>query len=232
MLSSTDAIIIPAELEQERMSTLDQAKAFIITTPDAYALAADFGTTIKALRKKIKEHYKPIIDAAKATYDAARAAFNEHDGPLEAAEAALKGKMSTFHAEEERKAEEARRKMEEELRKQAEEEQLNQAVELESMGLKVEAQEILNAPPAPVYTIPSLAPKPTSAVGVSHRENWSAEVFDLPALIRFVSTTPSMLGALKANDVFLNNMARAQKQAMVIPGVRAVNRPVVSMRAK
>lgn len=144
--------------------------------------------------------------------------------------------------ERERLAAEQRR-AEEEARKAAEDQKLADALAAESEGAPPEEVEaILEAPvevvpmvmpvsPAPVVA-PVIAAAPRPAGISAPRENWSAEVDDLHALVTFVAANPGMLNLVQANTVALNQMARAQKQLLKIPGVRPKNNPTISVRGR
>jgi hypothetical protein len=56
------------------------------------------------------------------------------------------------------------------------------------------------------------------------RETWSAELIDLKALVMAISEGKAPLMAVQANMVFLNEQARAYKEVLRIPGVRAISK--------
>ena len=66
------------------------------------------------------------------------------------------------------------------------------------------------------------------ARGISYRETWGAEVYDLSALIRGVADGLVSEQALLPNKVWLNGVARGMRQDLDIPGVRPVNTTTVS----
>jgi hypothetical protein len=148
-----------------------------------------------------------------------------------------------------REAEEARqaeiRRQEAEAKRLAEERALADAVQAEAEGAEpeevsaildtpVDVQHFIAPPPPPVQYVAPVVPQTYQrAEGVSKpRDNWSAEVTDLHALVKHVAEHPECLNYLAANTVALNQMAKAQKQLMKIPGVRAVNNPNVSVRSR
>lgn len=59
-----------------------------------------------------------------------------------------------------------------------------------------------------------------SGGGLSVREYWRAEVADLLELVRAVARDSSLLYLLQPNAAALNHLARAQRDALRIPGVR------------
>ena len=52
------------------------------------------------------------------------------------------------------------------------------------------------------------------------REVWSAEVSDLAALVRAVADRKAPAGLVLANQQALDQLARALKETMAVPGVR------------
>lgn len=56
--------------------------------------------------------------------------------------------------------------------------------------------------------------------GVSFRDRWCAEVSDLRQFIAAVARNPALLNLVEPNPAALNSLARAQKRALKIPGVR------------
>jgi hypothetical protein len=66
------------------------------------------------------------------------------------------------------------------------------------------------------------APETPYARGISHRETWSAVVYDFEALIAAVASGFISQQALLANRTWLNNVARGMRQDLAMPGVRGV----------
>lgn len=85
--------------------------------------------------------------------------------------------------------------------------------------------ELVTAAPVPIA---SAAPKVS---GLSTRKNWKARCTDKMALIRFVAAHPEHQHLLEVNQSALNQLAKAQKDAMRIEGVEAYPDEVMSARA-
>lgn len=132
-----------------------------------------------------------------------------------------------------RKQEEIRRQLERaatERQRREEEEQRRQSAEAaRTVGMdEASVQTILTAPSTtPAPSVPSTFRR---AAGVSSRDNWCAEVTDLHALVKAVAKNKNLLPLLEANMPALNAQARAMKDALVIPGVRAVNKGSLAVR--
>jgi len=82
--------------------------------------------------------------------------------------------------------------------------------------------ELVTAPVAPLT--------PPKVAGISSRSNWSAECTDLAALIAHVAAHPEYLNLLQPNQQALTALAKAQKRALNIPGVRVWDKGGVAVR--
>ena len=201
------------------LSVPDQAKQISIKTMDDYVRAGEIMLTIKAIRKKITDTFKPIkqkMDAAKQeVLDQERAA----DAPLKEAEALLSPQIIAWNREQERlrQAEEAR--LREEARKQEEERRLQEAILAEQHGQKEEAEAIMETP---VQVAPVVVPKSVPKVsGMSIRDNWKFKITNEKLIPREY---------LKVDEVKIGQVVRALKSATTIPGVEVYNEGTVSGR--
>ena len=75
-----------------------------------------------------------------------------------------------------------------------------------------------------------VAPQVATVEGVSSMTRWSAEVTDLIELVKYVAAHPEWLSLLEPAMPNLNRLAVAQRQALSIPGVRAISRTVRATR--
>jgi hypothetical protein len=67
--------------------------------------------------------------------------------------------------------------------------------------------------------------------GESRQDYWAAEVTSLPQLVRAVADNRVPLYYLEPNMELLNKIARALKETLAIPGVRAKKRIGIVQRA-
>lgn len=80
-------------------------------------------------------------------------------------------------------------------------------------------------------TIQAAPPAPeVKHAGESKQTFWSAEVTDLAALVAAVAAGTQPLAYLEANMPALNQVAKALKETLSIPGVRAVSKEVLKGR--
>jgi hypothetical protein len=96
-----------------------------------------------------------------------------------------------------------------------------------------EPEPVRLAPEMPVYVpAPTVAPRYVAPAGVSTTQRWKAEVTSLRLLCRAIAEGTVPAHYVEANMTALNGMARANKQALNIPGVRAVADTTVSARGR
>ncbi len=218
-------------IEQQALAWPDRAAAVEIKDQPTYDAAVDLLRAVKGLRDEAETHHRPVIDAAHKAHKAALAALKRVDEPLILAEGTIKRKIGAWDQEQERIRKEA------ELAAQKEAERLH----AEQLERELEALEASGAKPAEVKAVieqaeftPIVAPRPVQtyqpASGVSTQERWSAEVFNLLELVRFVGANPQFIQLLQVNQTALNTMARAMKQTMNFPGVKVRRDVGVSMR--
>ena len=197
----------------------DQAMAIpAIKSAEDYIRAGEILISLKEIRKKIEATFKPIkqrIDAAKKeVLDQERAA----DAPLKRAEDYLKPMIRSYDDEQDSIRRERERRLLEQGKRREEEERLAAALAAEAAGDKEAAQVIISEE---VYVPPVVLPKATPQVqGLSFRENWKYQVVSLIDLVRAIGAGNVPLSAIRENDVFLGQQARAMKSALNYPGVR------------
>ncbi|MCJ7663058.1 MAG: hypothetical protein MUO24_02320 [Desulfobacterales bacterium] len=213
------------KINEQALTWPDQARGIAIVDQSSFEQANLLTQGIQALRKQIKGVFDPMEEKAKEAKRAAEASRVEVvtqratiEKPLVEAENILYPKIDAYVQEEKRKA----REEEDRIRRvalQAEEDaRLQAAIEAEANGDKEVADVILETPmPAPRVYIP--IPKVDN---LSFREDWSAEVINLPELVRAVAEGRAALAYLEPNLPGLNAQARSLRGEMKIPGVRAV----------
>ena len=217
------------ELESKALALVDYARSLQITNQPSYDQVTNALLDVKGARKAIAAHHDPTIADTNKAHKTALAAKERFDRPLKEVEVILKLGIRTWDNEQERLRLEAQRRADEEAQRQNEEARLQQGIAAEQNGAsEADVQAIVEAPSA--APPPVVAPTYQKRQGVSVRENWKAEVVNLDLLVQAVAQHKAPLNCLQANQVALNQLARAQKQALSIPGVRAVNDAVVSAR--
>jgi hypothetical protein len=243
------------QLANEGEALVGTVQDLVVIDAESFGRAGEMLRTVKAYLRRVAEVFDPIVETA---YRAHRTAVEQRKGVEQyalTAERVLKDRMATYEQAEARKrreAEEAARREQERLEaeerarvaaeqrrleEEAEEQRLAEALAAEQAGDTARAQALIEAPvdvptvtPRPVFVAPPPAPAPAVA-GVSFRDQWSAEVVSLIDLVRAVAAGRAPITYVKADEVALNQMARALKGAMNVPGVRVTSRRVTAARA-
>lgn len=217
----TLSLVVDSGSVIERALTFpDQARAIRIADDASYQAACDFLKGVKALRTEIAETFEPHIKRAHEAHKALLKEKADAEAPLADAERITKAALVTYDQQQEHLRREEQARLQAELRRQEEERRLAEAVELEAAGESAEAEALIDAP-IQVPTV-AVAPSTPKVTGIAYRETWSANVTDLPALVKYVATHPQFAGFLLANMPALNGQARSLKGQMQIPGVEAV----------
>ena len=146
--------------------------------------------------------------------------------PYEAAVKIVTRKAVDYEQAAARKAEEEARKLQEQARKAEEDRKLADA---EAAPSPQEADAILNEPI--VTPMVHVAPAVAKIAGVSTRDNWKGEGFDLMATVKFVATRPEYAYLLSYSATGLTSIARSQRTNCTVPGVKVYNEPTKAVRA-
>lgn len=197
-----------------------------ITTLEECERAAEDLRQIKTRAKELEETRmritKPLLDAQRAVNEL----FRAPQATLAAAEAILKRSILDFQESEDAKRRAAEALAAEALRREREKLE-DRAAKAEASG-RLERAEALRASAA---TVPLAIPQPVAKVGgLATRSAWRAEVTDKGALVRYVAEHPEWLHLVDANTTALNGLARSQKSALAIPGVRIVEEKQLAAR--
>ncbi len=136
-------------------------------------------------------------------------------------------------------AEEAALKEAEELQRKANEaaqkgnaEEAQKIAEQAQLAFQTgQAQANVIAQEASAMNAPVAVAAPAKVVGISTREVWKAEVTDKEALIKYIAANPACLNLVDINTSAVNQMAKAMKGNLNIPGLRAYSEKSVAARA-
>jgi sorbitol-specific phosphotransferase system component IIBC len=213
-------------LEKEAQEVDVQAQGLVVKSQAQYDAANDFLKAVKGLQQKVKDAFGPIIQKAYAAHKEAKAQETKQLDPLLKAESLVKNKMLTFWQEQERirREEEARlQAIADKKRKEAE----AKAEAARAAGNEAKAEKYEEK--AAAVVAPTLAPMFDKGT-VSVKKLYRAEVYDLMALIKAIAAGQAPISLVEANMVSLNAQARALKETMAYPGVRAVAEDNISTR--
>lgn len=214
-----------------------RAHSLTIRSVDDDAAAKLYLVELKRREKVVDDELGPSIAAANTAHKTMTALRARLKAPIEAARGLVNAALDKWEAEqraiaaeEQRRLEAIAREQEAAARKAEEDARLAEAQAAEEAG-DADLAEAIVSEPAPVYVPPPVhvQPKVAQVAGVTGRTTWSGECHDLMALVRHVAAHPEDVGLLMVNGPRLNELARAQRGLMRIPGCRAIektSRPV------
>lgn len=222
-------------IESKGLTLAQEAKALVVVDQPSYDTAVEMRCTIKDFLDDVDKTFGPMKHKAWEAHKEICTQEKKIKSPAEAALVAVNAGLSRYTAEQDRiqreKEAEARRAAEEEARRQAEEDRLRLAEEAKNNGANEEhIDEILEAPIVVTEVAPAVV-EPTfqKSSAVQMRDNWSATVTDLKALVKHIAKNPHLIGLIQVNQSALNSQARSLKEGLLnLPGVRVANNRVVA----
>lgn len=204
---------------------VERVQVMAVVDAHTYTKAGELLKTVKAFQGDIIAYYEPRKKQAKAVHQQYCDDERERMVPLLRAEADLKQSMRAFDDQQELLRQAEQRRLEEDARKREEARRIDEAAALELEGhaandpeLLSQANELLAQPvETPLVSVAKSTPK---VAGVTYRETWKGECVDLMRLVRHIAEHPEHINLLQANTTAINQLVRAQKSGLKLPGVR------------
>lgn len=198
------------EMEERALTILPRAREIRVIDNDTMASANAFlVNVIKPAKKEISDYFDPIIKKAHAVHKDLTSKKADLIRPLEEAEEKIKVSVKSYlrEVEEIRLTEE--RRLQEEMRKGEEEKLLAEAEKLQSEGKTEEADAVLEKPievvtPRVVIETPKVDMR-------AFKKSWKWAVVDFASIPNEFKIT---------DDVKINGIVRAMKDATNIPGIK------------
>lgn len=206
------------DVESKALAVPDQARAIRIIDNAAMLQANAMLLDIKALVKEVDECFKPLAQKADEAHKAITGRWKLAKAPLIEAEGILKVGVKAYMDEVERKRREEEARLREIARKEEEERRLKEAELLANAGFHEEAEAVIDEPI--VVVMPEVKADIPKVDMRNFRRAWKARVTDFSAFARYCASNPQYLHLLLPNDSGLNQMARALKNNMHLPGVQ------------
>jgi len=234
------------ELRKEYGAVLASAKTIKVDSVESAEEATKHGRLLQVAVKETEEFFKgikqqidklkkPILDAEKEDVGA----YDEAKKNLATQLTAWDAEQRRIREEEERKAreeaEEAARLQREEEERILREQQLQRAIELESLGDTTAAEAVLEEkielpPPMPVSVVAPLS-APVYIAGKVAKVRYTARLIDLKVLVKAIAEGRAPIGAISWNESYCNKRANDDKEAFDMPGVELVKTASTSFRA-
>lgn len=209
-------------LESKALTWPERAKSIAVTDQESCERAANVLLDVAAMRKEIQEHHAPLKKKAHEAHKAICDAEAKLLEPVAEAEKILKGAISKYQLEEQRKAEEARRIAEEQAQREADEAREAEIEAAEAAGASAEEiQSIVEQPVIPTVPV-VVTPAPQVPKGLASMTQYKGVVTSLPLLLKAAVEGKVPMSLVQANETALNQFVRATKGTVVIPGVRVV----------
>lgn len=208
-------------VEKEVAPLVERAQAIAagVVNDEGCATAEQYLLNVATKKKLAVQILDPFRKVALAAYQATLDEIKKWTEPLDHCRATVEPVVFRYRQDQEHKRLEEERRLQAEEKKRLEDEALRRAEAAAVAGDDVRAEAIMEQPiVAPKMVLPA-QPKTANVASV---QTWSAEVYDLRALIKAALDNPVLLSCLTADMKVLNQYARSQKGQMNIPGVRAV----------
>ena len=90
------------EFKEESLTLKQQASAIQVKSVESYASAGELGKSMKELRQKVVDYFKPLKDAANKAHKALTTRENEELKPIDEAITILRAEMNKYTADQER----------------------------------------------------------------------------------------------------------------------------------
>ena len=214
------------DLETRALTLADQARRLKIADQQSYALAAERLLGVADLRREIVAHHAPLKKAAHEAWQQVVAAEKRLLDPIADAERIYKAGIAAYEAEQRRLEAAARAKAEAEARHLAEEQRERELEQAEAEGADVEEiTAMINAPL--VVAPPQAQPAFQHAKGVTVAANWKGEVVSLEVLVKAIAAGKANINLVMANETAINQLARATRGTLAVPGIRFFSQSTV-----
>jgi len=225
-MSELQELKVPSQTELAVVNITEAARSIEVIDKASADRASELIVAGKKLIKAVKEYFEPMKKAADESKRRILETERQELSKIEPIVSELSTKVSRWLAEEEHRRREA-----EEAKRRAEMERLRLEAELEAKAR--EAERIKNESErrlvedriidevarkeAELQPVPDI-PAPARAEGVTLRDNWSFEIID-EALIPREYLIP--------DEVKIRKVVTVLKDKTNIPGVKAVNHPII-----
>ena len=211
-------------MEETTVATLPETIGSVLATMQRLTIvndadmqvAAEWLKRCKETQRFVKEHYEEQRLTTYAAYQSVTKAIKDTLTPLEKAETTVKGMLSTYQREQERKAEQERRRIADEAlakaRRETEDRMLAEAAAKNDETILDKPVVVAPLPPPPP------PPKPASVQGVSYVTRWEYRIIDQDLIPREYMI-PDLANIAK--------VVQTMKDKTAIPGVEAYSTKTV-----
>ena len=212
---------------RDSIELMAKAEGFEISTADQYSASGELLKEIKRQQKQTTasrtEITRPMDEAKRRVMEL----FKPVSEQLGNAETTIKAAMTEFAQAEQRRQADEQARLDAIARKERERIE-RRAADARDKG-QAEKADVLDQNAA--ATLPPKAEPVAKTDGVHTVTTWSAAVDDMATLIKAAAADPAIAAYLIPDMKALNAAAKAAKERLSIPGVRAVSSTTVAARA-
>jgi len=216
VIKKADASEIVAGVSQ----LVKEAEVFQVIGPASHEISQRREQQILKAEKDLTARFEPSRKQAVDLASAIRSNRDSYRNPMTAARMIYGGKNTKYEMDKLKEAEEKERQLQIQAQKDEEDRKIREAKDAQDRGDMKEAEQIISEPiVAPVVKV---EPEISRIKGSSIRKTYSCEVVRFLELAKWAIENPANIHALSPSMVFLNNIARAQREAFNIPGCKLV----------
>ena len=215
------------ELETKALTLAEEARLLAVTDQPSYELAAERLLAVADLRREIVAHHEPLKRSTHAAWQQILAAEKRLLDPVTDAERVYKSAIAAYEGEQRRIEAEARAKAEAEVRRMAEEQREREIEQAEAEGADLAEVTAMIAAPLPTIRPQGQQPAFQSARGITTATNWKGEVVSLELLVKAVAAGKATSSLVMANETAINQLARATRGTLEVPGIRFFSQATV-----
>jgi hypothetical protein len=226
-----------SQLAAQSAALIADAESIVIVDQASFEAAVEFGKGAQSLRKKIVDFFSPHKKRAKAVHDELCADEKRQlDGP-DRAVVIIKGKILDWQRTERERLAVEQRDREKKAQKLEEDRRLQEAIDLESEGDRVGADEALTMPIAPpIVGLKSAGPK-VSGIAIPKKWTFDESKVDFARVVMHIAGVeklahPEFLRVLCLDTKATRQLVTAMKDTFNCPGITAYEAESVSLGSK
>jgi hypothetical protein len=201
---------------------VESLKDLQVSNKEQFEYAEGLLREAKQREKQVDLKLGPVKDKLYAGYKEILDLIKEIKFPLITVQSTIKERMKPYLIEQEK----IRQARIEEERKRQEDARIREAEILAKLGQEEKADKMLEKK----ITVSKEIQQKEETGGTYTTETWSAEITDIKLLCKAIGDGTIPVDAVLPNMPILNRLAREQKDAMNIPGVKAVKKVNIGMR--
>lgn len=216
----------------EGLTLLEQAKGLAASIKDdtSFTAACEFRATINKARAARFDKLDPIRKKLYSAYKDYMALMDEVLDPFDQSIRTIDRPIADYNHKREQEAEAERERQRRAAQKVADDAKLAAAMEAQATGDTARAEAILEKP---TRVVAPRVPEPPKVKGMAFKENWKIDsMINMRVLVKAIAEGNAQIELVMPNMPVLNQLAKALKDKLNIPGVKAISENVVASSKK